>query len=106
VPAAPAPLPGLAGDAASRELHIAGVLVQARAAAVARLRRDIAALPGATLAQWAADGRLVVVLEHDSAQAVMQALAALREMAGVLNVALAYQHAEPWEALQQPMPMP
>ena len=86
-----------------RELHIASVLVQARPAAVARLRQDIPSLPGATLSQWAEDGRLVVVLEHDSADAVMQTLTALRELPGVLNVALVYQHAEPWAAMQQPM---
>jgi nitrate reductase NapD len=89
---------------AERELHIAGVLVQARAQAVARLCRDIPALPGATLAQWAEDGRMVVVLEHDSAQAVMQTLSALRDLPGVLNVALVYQHTEPWASMQQEMP--
>jgi nitrate reductase NapD len=86
-----------------REVHMAGVLVQARAAAVARLCRDIPALPGATLAQWADDGRLVVVVEHDSAHDVLQTLSALRDLPGVLNVALVYQHAEPWDAMQQPM---
>jgi nitrate reductase NapD len=88
---------------AERELHIASVLVQARAVAVARLCRDIPALPGATLAQWADDGRLVVVVEHDSAHGVLQTLSALRDLPGVLNVALVYQHAEPWDAMQQPM---
>jgi nitrate reductase NapD len=89
---------------AGREVHIAGVLVQARAEAVARLRAQIPLVAGATLAQWADDGRLVVVVEHDSAQGVMSAFAALRDLAGVLNVALVYQHTEPWEAMQQAMP--
>lgn len=89
---------------AVRELHIAGVLVQARAAAMARLRGSVAQLPGATLAQSADDGRLVVVVEHGSAQGVMDTLSALRDLPGVLNVALVYQHAEPWDAMQQEMP--
>ncbi|WP_157263793.1 chaperone NapD [Azohydromonas aeria] len=96
--------PPAQSPAREREVHIAGVLVQARAEAVARLRGDIAAQPGATLAQWAPDGRLVVVLEHEGGAAMVQALSALRDLPGVLNVALVYQHAEPWEALQQEMP--
>jgi nitrate reductase NapD len=90
--------------AGERELHIVGVLVQARAGAMARLRRVIPELPGATLAQWAQDGRLVVVVEHEDAQGVVQTLSALRDLPGVLNVALVYQHAESWEAMQQEMP--
>ena len=86
---------------AEREIHIAGVLVQARATAVARLRAEIPLLCGATLAQWAGDGRLAVVLEHDSAQGVMSTLEALRDLPGVLNVALVYQHAEPSSALDE-----
>lgn len=86
-----------------RELHIASVLVQARPEAVARLCQDIPALPGTTLAQWAEDGRLVAVLEHEGADGVLQSLSALRDLPGVLNVALVYQHAEPWAAMQQPM---
>ncbi|WP_157272313.1 chaperone NapD [Azohydromonas aeria] len=85
------------------QVHIAGVLVQARAETVAQLRGEIPSLPGATLAQWAEDGRLVVVLEHDSAQGVMQTLVALRDLSGVLNVALVYQHTEPWDAMQLEM---
>jgi nitrate reductase NapD len=90
--------------AAEREVHIAGVLVQAQAQAVARLRGEIPKLCGATLAQWAEDGRMVVVVERDSAQDVMQTLSALRDLPGVFNVALVYQHTEPWESMQQEMP--
>jgi nitrate reductase NapD len=35
---------------------------------------------------------------------VVQTLSALRDLPGVLNVALVYQHAEPWETMQQEMP--
>lgn len=89
---------------APREVHIAGVLVQARAQALPQLQLQVGALPGASLEQVAPDGRMVVLVEAGSAAQVMDTLAALRELRGVLNVALVYQHAEPWDEMQQEMP--
>lgn len=83
------------------EIHIAGVLVQARPEAVGALRAAIAALADTELVGAGDDGRIAVVVEGVGAGAVLQVLDTLRELPGVLNVALVYQHAEPRSALQQ-----
>ncbi|MEW6706912.1 MAG: chaperone NapD [Pseudomonadota bacterium] len=86
------------------EIHIAGVLVQARPEACAAVREAIACSAQAQVVQHAADGRIVVVVEAGSAGEVVQRLEAMRTLPGVLNVALVYQHAEPAAAMQQEMP--
>ncbi|MBZ8140209.1 hypothetical protein CLD22_09910 [Rubrivivax gelatinosus] len=86
------------------EIHIAGVLVQARPAAVAALRTQIGSLAGAELVGAGDDGRIAVVVEGVGAASVLQVLDALRELPGVLNVALVYQHAEARSALQEGVP--
>ena len=86
------------------EIHIAGVLVQARPAACVAACAHIAGLPGAEVAQHAPDGRIVVVLEAADAAGVLTQVDAIRALPGVLNVALVYQHAEPAQAMQQEMP--
>lgn len=86
------------------EIHIAGVLVQARPASLAAVRDALPSIPGAELVADSAEGRLAVLLEGEGAAAVLSALDALRELPGVLNVALVYQHAEPRSVLQQEMP--
>ncbi|MBK1686609.1 chaperone NapD [Rubrivivax gelatinosus] len=83
------------------EIHIAGVLVQARPEAVGALRTAITALADTELVGAGDDGRIAVVVEGVGAASVLQVLDALRELPGVLNVALVYQHAEPRSALQQ-----
>jgi periplasmic nitrate reductase NapD len=83
------------------ELHIAGVLVQARPAALAAVRHEVDRLDHAEIYQASPDGRVVVVLEGASPKQVLDQLDRLRAVPGVLNVSLAYQHAEPASAMQQ-----
>lgn len=85
------------------EVHIAGVLVHARPQQLAEACRGIAALPGAEVSQSAADGRIVVVLEHASGAAVLDAIDAMRALPGVVDVALVYQHAEALDAMDEPI---
>lgn len=88
---------------ADPEIHIAGVLVHARAPALAAVCRAIADLPEAEVTQCSLTGRVVVVLEAASGHAVLQVIDSLRAIEGVVDVALVYQHAEPASALSEPV---
>lgn len=83
------------------DIHIAGVLVHCRPAALARVKRSVAALERAELFQSSDDGKLVVVVEAASSAGVVETIDAMRELPGVLNVSLVYQHAEPASSLEQ-----
>ncbi|AKJ28311.1 chaperone NapD [Caldimonas brevitalea] len=85
------------------EIHIAGSLVHARLAEVAQVCAAIATLPNADVVQASVDGRLVVVLEAGSARDIVAVLDEIRNLPGVLNVALVYQHAEPTAAMLEEM---
>lgn len=83
------------------EVHIAGILVQARPEYLDDVRVAVSLLPLAEVTYQAADGRLVAVLETGSARGVMQQVDAIRALRGVLNVALVYQHTEPEEDMSK-----
>lgn len=83
------------------QLHLAGVLVHARPEAACAVRRFIASLPGACIHNTAADPRLVVTLEAQSAGAVMDQLTLVQGAPGVLSALLVYQHNEPLSEIDQ-----
>ncbi|HYE39814.1 MAG TPA: chaperone NapD [Ramlibacter sp.] len=89
--------------AAGGEIHVAGVLVHARPERLDDVCLAVSLLPDAEVTHASGDGRAVVVLEAASGRAVMQQLEAIRAIAGVLNVAIVYQHAEPEEDMNQEM---
>lgn len=87
-------------ESADREVHIAGVVVQARPGDEDRVGDALSRLPGTELR--AADaGRLVVVCEGASGDEILDLMARMRDLPGVLNVALAYQHAESAAAMEE-----
>ena len=86
------------------EIHVAGVLVQARPESVRDVCLAVSMLPQAAVTHESADGRVVAVLEAASGRAVMQQIEAIREVRGVLNVAIVYQHAESEDAMNEEMP--
>ena len=63
--------------------------------------RSVAALECAEPFQSSDDGKLVVVVEAASSAGVVETIDAMRELPGVLNVSLVYQHAEPASSLEQ-----
>lgn len=83
------------------EVHIAGVLVHARPLNLMQVCRAIDTLDGAEVFQSSAEGKIVVVIEAPSGKQVMDIVDAIRPLAGVLNVSLVYQHAEPASSMQQ-----
>lgn len=85
------------------ELHIAGVLVHLKPTALPSLKRRVDAIPGAEVYQHTSDGRAVLVLEAPTSSALLDTLDTIRALPGVLNVSLAYQHAEPLSAMEEEM---
>ncbi|OWW20206.1 chaperone NapD [Noviherbaspirillum denitrificans] len=83
------------------EVHIAGIVVFARPDAADRIASSVRAIPSATVHAISPDGKLVVTLETDSASRTLDYMDAIRALPGVADVALVYQHAEPFEALEQ-----
>lgn len=87
-------------DSPEREVHIAGVIVQARPACAAEVAAAVARLPD-TEVRAEAQGRLVVVCEAGSGREILELIDRMRELPGVLDVALAYQHAESAAAMEE-----
>jgi nitrate reductase NapD len=83
------------------ELHVAGVLVHARPDALAGLERAVQSIEGAEVYQASPEGRVVVILEGPDTRTLLDAMDHLRALPGVVNVSLAYQHAEPLAAMQE-----
>ena len=82
------------------EVHIAGILVQARPECAASVTAAVGAMPGLDV-RAAAAGRVVVVSECPSAAATLALIDHIRALPGVLNVALVYQHAESAAAMEE-----
>jgi len=87
-------------ESADREVHIAGIVVQARPGCADAVAAGLSRLPD-TEVRAAAGGRLVVVCEGRSGDDILNLMARMRDLQGVLNVALAYQHAESAAAMEE-----
>jgi periplasmic nitrate reductase NapD len=85
---------------ADREVHIAGLIVHARPDCAAAVAAALAQLPD-TEVRAEAEGRLVVVCEGASGAEILALIERMRDLPGVLNVALAYQHAESAAAMDE-----
>lgn len=87
-------------ESPDREVHIAGLVVQARPGDAQAVAAALSRLPGTEL-RAAEGGRLVVVCEGGSGGEILDLIARMRDLPGVLNVALAYQHAESAAAMEE-----
>jgi nitrate reductase NapD len=94
----------VAADADPGDVHIAGVLVHSRPLYLMQVHHAIDALDAAEVFQSSAEGKIVVVIEAPSGRQVLDVLDIIRSFAGVLNVSLVYQHAEPMSSMQQELP--
>lgn len=83
------------------EIHIAGILIHARADHLDRTVAAIGAWPETDVRAVGAEGKLVVVSECGSADGTLELISRMRDLPGVLNVALVYQHAENAGALNE-----
>lgn len=83
------------------EVHIAGLLVQTVPEECRKVAKTVSSLPQAEVRASGAAGKLVVVCECGSEDEVMVLVGRIRELPGVLSVALVYQHAESAAAVDE-----
>ncbi|MBL8375884.1 chaperone NapD [Accumulibacter sp.] len=76
-------------------MNLSSVLVNARPQALHRLREGLSALRGVEVHAATEDGRLIVTIEGDSAQAVADLFAQINQQPGVLSAAMVYHQFEP-----------
>lgn len=83
------------------ELHIAGVVVHVLPEALASVEQAFTQYPEMQVHGSHPDGKLVVTLEGASANHIMDQISEIRQIAGVLNVSLVYQHTEPRQSFNE-----
>src|SRR5690349_8054249 len=87
-----------------KEVHIAGILVQVLPEQRRRAAKELARLPRTEVhgdGAAKAGSKLVVVCECDSGDQLLALAGRIREIPGVLNVALVYQHVENAKAMEE-----
>lgn len=87
--------------ALSDELHIASLVVHVMPQALSHVAQALLQVDDAQVHGSHPDGKLVVTLEGPNAGAIMDKVAQIQQIAGVLNVSLVYQHAESRHFLNQ-----
>jgi nitrate reductase NapD len=83
-----------------QEIHIAGIVVSVWPELQQSVRSCLEQAPGIEVHAEAA-GKLVATLEIAGTKRAAEVMDAIRELPGVVDVALVYQHAEPASALEQ-----
>ena len=83
------------------EIHVAGVVVHAPPGRLAHARTAIEQTAGVEVRATDERGKLVVVIEAQSAAAVLDRLDAIRRVDGVLSALLVYQHAESAQSMNE-----
>jgi periplasmic nitrate reductase NapD len=76
------------------ELHITSCLVHARPEALAPTRAALAAMDGVEVHGASPDGKVVVTLETASEGGIVDRLAAMRDLPGVLSAVLVFHRVE------------
>jgi nitrate reductase NapD len=79
----------------SAELHISSLLVHVRPAALSAVRAALAALDGVQIHGASDTGKIVVTLETESSGGIVERLASIRGVAGVLSAMLIFHQIEP-----------
>lgn len=83
------------------EIHIAGVMIQTSPGHSAAVAAAVAALPGTEIHAISEAGKLVVICEAASGADVLDLIARMRELPGVADAALVYQHSESAAAIEE-----
>jgi periplasmic nitrate reductase NapD len=86
------------------ELHIASLVAHAAPSRLVDVRDALNGLTGVCVHASSPGGKIVVTLEHASAEAMTDAVAVIQRLPGVLSAALVYQCADTLEAMNQEMP--
>ena len=77
------------------ELHISSLLVHARPASLAAVQAFLSALDGVDVHGASDSGKIVVTLETESSGRIVEHLASIRDLAGVLSAVLVFHQIEP-----------
>jgi periplasmic nitrate reductase NapD len=83
------------------EIHIAGAIVHVPPVRLPRARAAIAQMAGVEVRAADDRGKLVVVIEAQSAATVLDRLDEIRRLDGVLSALLVYQHAESAQSMEE-----
>lgn len=83
------------------ELHIASLVVHVTPSALHHVAQSLAQVESGAIHGSHPDGKLVVTLEGGSADFIMDQIAKIREIRGVINVSLVYQHTEPQSSFHE-----
>lgn len=83
------------------ELHIASVVVHIHPDTLQHVEQALRQRQDMQVHGTHPDGKLVVTLEGPSASHIMDLISDIRQIAGVLNVSLVYQHTEPSHLLNE-----
>lgn len=75
-------------------MNISSVLVNAQPQVLHDVQRDLAALHGVEIHVATEDGRLIVTIEADSAQAAADTFAQINQQPGVLSASMVYHQFE------------
>lgn len=86
---------------AETEIHIAGILVQARLGCEPAVAASLSALPQTEVYAASAAGKLVAVCEGGNSGEILSLIDRMRALPGVIDVALVYQHAENATAMEE-----
>ena len=78
----------------SAELHISSLLVHARPASLPAVRAALATLDGVEIHGASDTGKIVVTLETESSGGIVERLANIRDLAGVLSAVLVFHQIE------------
>lgn len=76
-------------------MDLSSVLVNARPETLRETQVGLSALGGVEVHAATADGRLIVTIEADSAQAAADTCSQISQQPGVLSVAMVYHYFEP-----------
>ncbi len=90
-----------AAHAKPDEIHIASLVVHVMPQALSSVEQSLLGVADAQVHGTHPDGKLVVTLEGPSGGAILDKVAQIQQIDGVLNVSLVYQHAEPRHFLNQ-----
>jgi periplasmic nitrate reductase NapD len=88
-------------SAPSDQIHIASLVVHALPQHAMAVTAAITALPAAQVHGLSPQGKLVVTLEAESDATMLDQIAAIQQLDGVLTAALVYQCADRREAMDE-----
>lgn len=86
------------------ELHISSCVARVRPEALDRAIPAIEAIIGCPISASDRGGRVVLVMEGAHTGALLDQMDKIREVSGVMNVEMVYQHAEDENVMKEWMP--